>query len=148
MEKQSTKNSEFKERLLHSIMQVSLLMLAVFTAGGWYLENWAFAQAVLIGGILASGSFYFLKRDVEQVIARVSVAGSSFRGVKNMEKVRFLVKFYARLIVFGLLLFVLTTKVHINIIGLVIGLSTVMLSVVVVVLSKGRIYSVQSVKGV
>jgi len=141
-------HSEPKERVLQSIMKVSLLILAVFVLGGWYLKSWAFAQAIIAGGILASGSFYFLKRDVEQVIARVSVAGNSFRGVKNMEKVRFFIKFYARLIVFGLLLFVLTTKVHINIIGLVIGLSTVMLSVVVVVLSKDRIYSVQSVKGV
>jgi hypothetical protein len=137
--------SETKDGMLNSIIKFSLLALAVFTAGGWLLYDWNIAQSIIAGGILANGSFYLLKRDLEQVIARVSVAGGSFRRVKNMEKIRFFIKFYARLIVLGLLLFVLATKVHINMIGLVIGLSTVMLSVVVVALSKNRLtYSVQA----
>ena len=149
MEKQKAMQSEPENIVLYSILQVSLLMLAVFVAGGWFLVDWSFALSIVAGGILANGSFFLLKRDIEQVIGRVSAAGGSFKGVKSMEKVRFFVKFYARLIVLGLLLFVLATKVHIDMIGLVIGLSTVMLSVVVVVLSKGRtIYSAQSVKGV
>lgn len=137
--------SESKGFMLNSIMKVSLLALAVFTASGWLLYDWHIAQSIIAGGILANGSFYLLKRDLEQVIARVSVAGSSFRGVKNMEKIRFFIKFYARLIILGLLLFVLAAKVEINMIGLVIGLSTVMLSVVVVALGKSRMtYSVQA----
>jgi hypothetical protein len=103
---------------------------------------------VLIGGVLASGSFFLLKRDIEQLIDRVASAGEQAGGVKKMEKVRFFLKFYARLFVLGLLLYVLTTKISINMIGLVIGLSTVMLSIVVVVLARGRmIFSVQSFKG-
>jgi hypothetical protein len=137
--------SESENFMLNSIMKFSLLALTVFTAAGWYLYNWDIAQSIIAGGILANGSFYLLKRDIEQVISRVSVAGSSFKGVKNMEKVRFFIKFYARLVILGLLLFVLATKVHINMIGLVMGLSTVMLSVVVVALSKSRMtYSVQA----
>lgn len=135
--------------ILLSILQVSLLILAVFIAGGWYLYDWVFAQSIIAGGVLANGSFFLLKRDVEQVITRVSTTGGSFRGIKAMEKVRFFIKFYARLIVLGLLLFVLATKVRIDMIGLALGLSTVMLSVIVVVMSKGKtLYSVQSVKGV
>ena len=149
MEKQKAMQNEPENTVLYSMLQVSLLMLAVFVAGGWLLFDWSFDLSVVAGGILANGSYFLLKRDIEQVIGRVSAAGGSFKGVKNMEKVRFFIKFYARLIVLGLLLFVLATKVHIDMIGLVIGLSTVMLSVLVVVLSKGRtIYSAQSVKGV
>lgn len=135
--------------LLKYIMQFSLLLLAVFVGIGGFVVSWAFAQSIFVGGVLANGSFYLLKKDIEQLIARVSAAGGSLRAVKRIEKIRFFLKFYARLIVLGLLLFILATKINIDMIGLVIGLSTVMLSVIVVVLSKGRtIYSVQSVKGV
>jgi len=134
--------------LLSLIMLCSLVTLAVFVAVGWYLYGWMMAQSVLAGGILGNGSFFFLKRDAEQIIARVSVAGNTYNGVKNMEKVRFFIKFYARLLVIGLLLFALTTKMHVNMIGVAIGLSTVMLSVVVVVLSRGKIFLVQRMKGV
>lgn len=140
--------SDKDNTLLRSIMMVSLSMLAVLVAGGWFFYDWTVARSIIAGGLLVNASFYLLKKDIEQMITRVSAAGSSFKGVKNMEKVRFFIKFYARLTVLGLLLFVLSTKVQINMIGLAVGLSTVMLSVVVVVLSKGRIYSVQSVKGV
>jgi len=134
--------------LLRMIQLFNLVMVVVFTAGSWYIIDWTLARSVLIGGVLASGSFFLLKRDIEQLIDRVASSGEQVKGVKKMEKVRFFLKFYARLFVLGLLLYVLTTKISINMIGLVIGLSTVMLSIVVVVLARGRmIFSVQSFKG-
>lgn len=134
--------------LLRYISLFNLFMLVIFVGGSWYIYDWAMAQSVLAGGILASGSFYLLKKDIEKLIGRVSSAGREVKAVKTAEKVRFFVKFYARIIVLGLLLFVLVTKVNINMIGLAVGLSTIMLSVIIVFLSKGRtIYSVQSYKG-
>ena len=131
--------------MLRMVQQFNLLMVVVFTLGSWYIIDWTLARSVLIGGVLASGSFFLLKRDIEQLIDRVASAGSQTKGVKKMEKIRFFLKFYARLLVLGLLLYALTTKVSINMIGLVIGLSTVMLSVIIVVLARGRmVFFVQS----
>ncbi|NOQ45285.1 MAG: hypothetical protein GQ559_01195 [Desulfobulbaceae bacterium] len=134
--------------LLRYIQKFSLLMLAVFSVGSWYIVNGLFALSVLVGGAMAIGSFFLLKNDIEQVINKVGGAGSRMKTVRTAEKIRFFVKFYARLIVLGLLMFVLVTKVNINMIGLAVGLSTIMSSVIIVILSKGRtIYSVQSFKG-
>jgi hypothetical protein len=134
--------------LLRYIFLCNLLVLSVFVCVSWYLYGWEMARSVFAGGILACSSFFLLKRDVEQMIGRVSRAGQAFNAVKTVEKVRFFLKFYARIIVFGLLLFVLVTKVNINMIGLAVGLSTIIISVIVVFLSKGRtIYSVQCFKG-
>jgi len=134
--------------LLRMIQLFNLIVVVVFTVGSWYLIDWTLARSVLIGGAMASGSFFLLKRDIEQLIDRVASGGEQAKGVKKLEKARFFLKFYARLIVLGLLLFVLTTKISINMIGLVLGLSTVMLSVVIVVLARGRmIFSAQSFKG-
>ena len=123
---------------LKMIQQFNLLMIVVFTAGSWYIFGWILARSVLIGGLMAAASFFLLKRDIEQLIGRVAAAGAQVKGVKRLEKARFILKFYARLIVLGLLLFVLAGKISLNMIGLVLGLSTVMLSVVIVVLMRGR----------
>jgi len=134
--------------LLRMVQRFNLLMVAVFTLGCWYIVDWTLARSVLIGGMLAGGSFFLLKRDIEQLINRVAEAGEQVKGVKKLEKVRFFLKFYARLFILGLLMYVLTTKVSVNMIGLVLGLSTVMLSVVIVVLARGRmVFSAQSFKG-
>ena len=131
--------------LLRYISLFNLVMLVVFVGGSWYLYDWHIAQSILAGSILGSGSFFLLTRDIEQMIGRVSNSGDQFKAVKTAEKVRFLIKFYARLVVLGLLLFVLVTKVNINMIALAVGLSTIMLSIIIVFLSKGRkILSVQS----
>ncbi len=134
--------------LLRMVQQFSLLMTVIFTAGSWYQYDWFMARSVLIGGILAYGSFLLLMRDARQIVERVSQCCDHVKAVQRMEKIRFLVKFYAKLCVFGLILYALSTNIELHMIGLVLGLSTVMLSVIIVVLSRGRkIYSVQSVKG-
>ncbi len=134
--------------ILRMVQQFNLIIIAVFTAGSWYIIDWNLAQSVLIGGALASISFFLLKRDAEQLIEQVAAAGQTAMTVRALGSSAFMVKFYARLVVLGLLLYVLTTKIDINMIGLVIGLSTVILSVIIVVLTRGRIvFSAQSFKG-
>jgi hypothetical protein len=133
--------------ILRMVQQFNLVIIAVFTVGSWYIINWNLAQSVLIGGVLASVSFFLLKRDAEQLIDQVAAAGQAL-SLKGLARSSFILKFNARLVVLGLLLYVLTTKININIIGLVIGLSTVMLSVIIVVLTRGRmVFSGQSFKG-
>ena len=133
--------------ILRMVQQFNLVIIAVFTVGSWYIIDWKLAQSVLIGGVLASISFFLLKRDAEQLIDQVAAAGQAL-SLKGLAKSSFILKFNARLVVLGLLLYVLTTKININIIGLVIGLSTVMLSVIIVVLTRGRmVFSGQSLKG-
>ena len=141
------KQADGGEVILLMVQQFNLVIIAVFTIGSWYIIDWNLAQSVLIGGVLASVSFFLLKRDAEQLIDQVAAAGQAL-SVKGLAKSSFILKFNARLVVLGLLMYVLTTKININIIGLVIGLSTVMLSVIIVVLTRGRmVFSAQSLKG-
>lgn len=134
--------------LLAQVQWFNWLLLAGLLAGSWYLASWEMARSVLIGGILANGSFYLLRRDINQFIERFSQAGMNWNAVKKLEKVRFFLKFYGRLALLAAILFLLITWVSIDVIGLVIGLSSIMASVVIVVLSKGgTLYSAQRVKG-
>lgn len=134
--------------LLRYVQFFNWLLLAVLIAGSWSVSSWVLAQSVLIGGLLANVSFFLLRRDITHLLANVSVAGLNWKEVAKLEKIKFFLKFYGRLATLVAVLYLLITSFTIDMIGLVIGLSTVMLSVIIVVLSKGRmIYSVQGLKG-
>ncbi len=137
-------------KILRNIQWFSLLMTAVFTVGGWYLRDMQFALSVLLGAVLVNGSFWMLKRDSEKILDRVvQSSGDEVKSVQKMERIRFIFKFYAKLIVLGLVLYAASTRMELNMIGVALGLSTVMLSVFIVVLGGGRkVYSLQSTRGV
>ncbi|MDW7772924.1 MAG: ATP synthase subunit I [Desulfobulbaceae bacterium] len=135
-------------QLLRSVQQFNWLLLAVLIGGCWYLYTWQLAQSVLIGGVLANASFFLLRRDINQFMTNLSQAGMNWQAVKKIEKIRFFLKFYGRLALLAVIIYVLITRVPIDIIGLVIGLSTIMFSVITVVLSKGSaLFSAQRFKG-
>ncbi|PIE56146.1 MAG: hypothetical protein CSA34_05390 [Desulfobulbus propionicus] len=124
--------------LLRTVQIFSCALVGVFALGSWWYSGTTLALSVLFGGLLVNGSFVLLQGDIKQILHRVGAAGEQMARVKRMEKIRFLVKFYARLIVLALLLAVLVNWVELNMIGVALGLATVMLSVFVVVLVRGK----------
>ena len=124
--------------LLRMIEQFNLIIVALLTLSSWYWGSWQLAQSVLIGGVLSSSSFFLLKRNVVQIVNALPPVGEKKQIAQQAKTQGFAWKFYARLTVFALLLATLGLNASINIIGLVIGLSTVMISVVIVVLTQGK----------
>lgn len=137
-------------KILLNIQYFSLLMSAVLTVGGWYIRDIQFGLSVLLGAVLVNGSFWMLKRDSANILDRVADSNSDeVRAVQKLERIRFIFKFYAKLIVLGLVLYAVSTRMQLNMIGVALGLSTVMLSVFIVVLGGGRkVYFLQSTGGV
>ena len=127
--------------LLRRVMIFSGLLTAVSAVGGWYISGWCFAQSVLIGGTLVNGSFWLLKTDIQQLMLRVGNEDGPQGTAFTMERTRFFLKFYARLVVLGLLLVVLASQAAIDVIGLTLGLTTVMFSVVIIGLSTGKCWT-------
>ncbi len=149
MERKSRKETvglDSRLKMVRYIMGLSCLMVIVFTLGSWFIVERQFAISVLIGGALINVSFLLLKNDIEKLLHKVSVAGERSGAVSRVEKVRFFLKFYARLIILGLLLIVLVSKFSINMIGLSLGLATVMLSAVITVVSMKLFYSEESLR--
>jgi len=114
--------------LLRRVEQCSLLLLALLVLGGGYVLGSQFALSALLGGAVSFGSFLLLQRTMLQVVNRIGspkpTAGFAFR-------------FYLRLLVLALLLAALGMRVQLHLLGLLAGLSTVMVSVIGVVLIRG-----------
>lgn len=140
--------AEAGTRLLADIQRFNWMLLAALIAGAWYIFSWSQAQSVLIGGLLANISFFLLRRDIVIFMDNFSRAGMSWQAVRKLEKIKFFAKFYGRLAVLAVVLYLLITRLSIDVIGLVVGLSTIMFSIIVVVISKGSmLYSAQRFKG-
>jgi len=136
-------------RLVRSVTGVSWLLTIVLSGGSLFMFGQLFALSVVLGGVLINISFLLLQKDLRQLFTKISRAGDHAAAVSRTEKIRFYVKFYARLIILGLLLIALVSNMALNMIGLTLGLTTVMFSVIVVVLSRGKtFYSEQSLRSV
>ena len=97
------------------------MLMAALTVSGWLAVSPHFARGVLIGGLIANLSFLLLKKDLSRVL----------NGPLNAAKARFFIKYYIRLAVLAVILFFLVRNRSVHIIGLLTGLSTVVLSITI-----------------
>ena len=104
---------------LHRMGRLNWLLLLVMTAASGLFISPYFAKGLFIGGLIANISFILLKKDITRVLA----------GPLNAAKGRFLIKYYARLTVLALILFFLVRYKSIHLVGLLVGLSTVVISI-------------------
>ena len=118
------------EQLVRRVLTLAVALTLILAVSGWVFVGSAFALSVLVGAALACGSFYLLQRDIRQLMDRLAADSSVADAVSGMEKARFLLKSLGRFTVLALLLFALAAKIAIQPIGLVLGLATIMLSVV------------------
>ena len=125
------------EQLVRRILIVALSLALLMAGAGWFFAGNIFTLSVLVGAALACGSFFLLQRDIRLMMDRLA-AESNAVALSGMEKARFLVKSLGRFIVLALLLFAVAARMTIEPLGLVLGLATIMLSVVIVGLAGKR----------
>ena len=113
---------------LDKMGRINWLLLVGMTAAGGLIVSPYFAKGLFIGGLIANISFILLKKDITRVLS----------GPLNAAKGRFLIKYYIRLTVLGLILFFLVRYRSIHLLGLLAGLSTVVISIGITVAGAAR----------
>jgi hypothetical protein len=108
--------------------RMNWLLLLGMTAAGGFLISRSFAMGLLVGGLITNISFILLKKDITRILS----------GPLNAAKGRFLIKYYIRLTVLALILFFLVKYAPIHLIGLLVGLSTVVISIGIMVAGAAR----------
>jgi len=104
---------------LSKMGKLNWLLLVAMTAAGWLIFSPHFAKGLFLGGLIANISFSLLRKDLTRVLS----------GPLQSAKGRFLLKHYIRLTVLSLILFFLIQNRSVHIIGLLVGLSTVVISI-------------------
>lgn len=116
---------------LHRVEILNWVIAGVLTLAAWIYFPFLIAQSVFIGGLLANISYLFLKKDLKNFLQGKLILS----GKVQMAKTQFYIKYYVRLIVLALILYVLVRKEIAHPLGLLIGLSTVVFSIGVTVAS-------------
>lgn len=128
MDDRDNKQSAPPEFPLLWVQITNWLLLTIMTGLAWIALGPFFGKGVLIGGLLAILSFMLLKKDLMKVLA----------GPPQMAKARFLVKYYARLMALAIVLFFLVRFRAVHVVGLLTGLSTVVISIGITTLAVAR----------
>jgi len=111
-----------ERQVIHWLKRNNWIVLGILTLGGLLAANPFFALSVLIGGLIVIGNFSLLHRSILSWISNPKRPKSS-GGV--------LARYYIRIIGTGLIMIALMVLKWVTPIGLVVGLSTVMLNITV-----------------
>ena len=111
-------------RVLRTLNWFILLILSLFS---YFLMSPSWTLGVILGGVITIANFNLLQHTIRGVF--------SSRGCDASGKVTIVAKYYLRLIGLGVILFVLITRGWVDPVGLAVGLSTVVFSIVVIGIS-------------
>ncbi len=102
------------------------LLLAVMTLSGLIFGSYRFAVSVMTGGILAIGNFYWLMSIMKRVLALPVTEAGRFAQVR----------YILRLAIMGFVVWALIAHVGIDVIGLIVGLSVLVINIIALAIYK------------
>lgn len=115
---------KIEQRLLNFVTRANWILLLAVSILGFALFSPDFARGILCGGLIVTINFHLLFRTLKSALKPPYL--SSFSVV--------LAKYYLRFIVSGLIIFVLISGSYVDPLGLFIGLSVVVASIIMATL--------------
>lgn len=131
---------------LRKMQALSWVCLLVLCAGSWIFLSWDFAWAVAVGGVISIVSFMLAHQDVARFMESLNSSdeGQGEKKALKLGKSQYIIKFWLRLAVIGLVLLILIKSGKVNIFGLLVGLSTVVFSITLTTVSAARHHIISS----
>ncbi len=116
---------------LQRVQFVGWTVVVVLALGSACIMSLPFAASVLVGGVISVVSFRMSYRDVIRLVDSVSSAPlpEAKKESARLGQRGYLLKFWVRLAIIGIVLLLLIKGDVVNIFGLILGLSTVVLTI-------------------
>ena len=113
-------NRTEKDPLQKRLEITNWILLAVLVAGSLFLRSTRFSLGILLGGLISIVNFHWLYRNLLSV----------FTKHLNRARAALMLRYYLRLAVTAIALYWIISRNLVDVIGLVIGLSVVVLNIV------------------
>lgn len=111
---------EIQHRLIKFITYTNWILFFIASILGFVISPPAFAKGIFFGGLIVTINFHMLSRTLKNALTPPHL--SSYNVI--------LAKYYVRFVVSGIIIFILIAKGYVNPIGLIIGLSIVVASII------------------
>jgi len=109
-----------KDPLQKRLEITNWILLAVLVAGSLFLRSPRFSLGILLGGLISIVNFHWLYRNLLSV----------FTKHLNRARAALMLRYYLRLVITAIALYWIISRNLVDVIGLVIGLSVVVLNIV------------------
>jgi hypothetical protein len=103
----------------------SWVVLGISLIIGFAFFSLYFTLGILLGGLISILNFYWLSRDLKKMFQRYS----------SKAKPYIMIRFYVRFIVTGVIIFFILTQTPVDLLGLIIGLSLVVINILLIVIA-------------
>ncbi len=113
-----------QERLLKFVTLCNWILLCITGIGGFILYSPPFARGILFGGLIVTVNFHLLHRTLKKALTPPHLSSHNV----------VVAKYYLRFAVSGFIIFILIAKHYVNPMGLFIGLSVVVVSIMLATL--------------
>ena len=111
-------------KLFKEISVYNWTILLILGLGSFFLAESDFTLGIILGGLIIIANFNVLQHTIR--------CSFDMDGVMKPKKKSIIAKYYLRLAIMGALIYALITNALVNPVGLAIGLSTVIISIVAV----------------
>ncbi|MFO7646285.1 MAG: ATP synthase subunit I [Desulfosarcina sp.] len=115
---------ELQQRLITFVMRANWVLFALACIAGYLLTAPAFLKGLACGGFIVTMNFFLMARTVRKAFTPPHLASVT----------SVLAKYYVRFTISGALIFLLIGKKIVDPLGLIIGLSIVMISIMLAAL--------------
>ena len=111
---------KIQQRLLRFVTRANWILFALTSLGGFIFAPGDFALGILSGGLLVTINFHLLARTLRHALKPPHLARPQV----------VIAKYYARFVASGFIIFILISRHFVDPLGLFIGLSVVVVSIV------------------
>ena len=108
-----------QQRLLIFVTRTNWVLFVIASVAAWQLASPGFAKGILFGGLLVTVNFHLLARTLKRSLTPPYLASHN----------SILAKYYLRFLISGVIIFLLIAGKVVNPVGLILGLSVVVASI-------------------
>jgi hypothetical protein len=116
----SINNLEIQQRLVKFVTRANWILFFVVSIVGLVLLPPDFARGIVFGGLIVTVNFHLLYRTLKKSLRPSRLASHNV----------VLAKYYVRFCISGIIIFILISGHYVNPLGLIIGLSVVVASII------------------
>jgi hypothetical protein len=113
-------NPTGKDLLQRKIEFRNVVILGLMLIASLLFMPWRFTLGILLGGIISIVNLYWLGRDLRVIFSNLS----------GKAKSAMMIRYYIRMAVTAVVLYVIITELPVDVIGLLVGLSLVVINIV------------------